>query len=100
MAVDRERAADAEVVVRLHDRDREAERIKPGDDVAPAHSGADAIDPVLKEAAEQGRCVAIGGARHSMGGQSLPREGVAASLRRSSALRTTAWRAIGTALRR
>src|SRR5262245_27915470 len=35
---------------------------------------------VLKEAAEQGRCVAIGGARHSMGGQSLPREDVAASL--------------------
>ncbi len=33
----------------------------------------------LGEAASEGRPVAIGGARHSMGGQSLPRHGIAAS---------------------
>jgi FAD/FMN-containing dehydrogenase len=33
----------------------------------------------LGEAASSGRPVAIGGARHSMGGQSLPRNGIAAS---------------------
>ena len=33
----------------------------------------------LGEAATEGRPIAIGGARHSMGGQSLPRHGVAAS---------------------
>ncbi|MEA2837477.1 MAG: hypothetical protein QOD89_2027 [Bradyrhizobium sp.] len=34
----------------------------------------------LGEAASEGRPVAFGGARHSMGGQSLPRHGIAASL--------------------
>lgn len=34
----------------------------------------------LGEAASEGRPVAMGGARHSMGGQSLPRHGIAASL--------------------
>jgi FAD/FMN-containing dehydrogenase len=34
----------------------------------------------LGEAASEGRPVAMGGARHSMGGQSLPRNGIAASL--------------------
>ena len=34
----------------------------------------------LGEAASEGRAVAMGGARHSMGGQSLPRHGIAASL--------------------
>jgi FAD/FMN-containing dehydrogenase len=38
-----------------------------------------AIRTVLGEAATTGRPVAIGGARHSMGGQSLPRNGIAAS---------------------
>jgi FAD/FMN-containing dehydrogenase len=33
----------------------------------------------LGEAASEGRPIAIGGARHSMGGQSLPRNGIAAS---------------------
>ncbi|MEW6450000.1 MAG: FAD-binding oxidoreductase [Pseudomonadota bacterium] len=35
---------------------------------------------LLKDAAAENRPVAIGGARHSMGGQSLPRDGVAGSL--------------------
>src|SRR4051794_2535998 len=34
----------------------------------------------LGEAATEGRPIAFGGARHSMGGQSLPRNGIAASL--------------------
>jgi FAD/FMN-containing dehydrogenase len=34
----------------------------------------------LGEAASEGRPVAIGGARHSMGGQSLPRNGIAVSM--------------------
>jgi FAD/FMN-containing dehydrogenase len=34
----------------------------------------------LGEAASEGRPIAFGGARHSMGGQSLPRHGIAASL--------------------
>jgi FAD/FMN-containing dehydrogenase len=34
----------------------------------------------LGEAASEGRPVAVGGARHSMGGQSLPRNGIATSL--------------------
>src|SRR5258708_40364959 len=33
----------------------------------------------LGEAATEGRPIAFGGARHSMGGQSLPRNGIAAS---------------------
>lgn len=35
---------------------------------------------LLKDAAAENRPVAMGGARHSMGGQSLPRDGVAGSL--------------------
>lgn len=35
---------------------------------------------LLREAAHDGHAVCLGGARHSMGGQSLPRGGVAASL--------------------
>lgn len=35
---------------------------------------------LLKEAAQAGRPLAIGGARHSMGGQSLPRDGFAVTL--------------------
>jgi len=35
---------------------------------------------LLKDAAAENRPVAIGGARHSMGGQSLPRDGIAGSL--------------------
>jgi FAD/FMN-containing dehydrogenase len=36
----------------------------------------------LGEAASEGRAIAVGGARHSMGGQSLPRNGIAASMTR------------------
>lgn len=35
---------------------------------------------LLREAASENRSVAIGGARHSMGGQSIPRDGIAATL--------------------
>ena len=35
---------------------------------------------LLKDAAAEGRAVCVGGARHSMGGQSLARDGFAASL--------------------
>jgi FAD/FMN-containing dehydrogenase len=35
---------------------------------------------LLRDAAAENRAVAIGGARHSMGGQSLPRDGVTATL--------------------
>jgi FAD/FMN-containing dehydrogenase len=35
---------------------------------------------MLREAAAENRAVAIGGARHSMGGQSIPRDGIAATL--------------------
>src|SRR6185295_6923878 len=35
---------------------------------------------LLKEAERAGRPFAVGGARHSMGGQSLPREGFAVAL--------------------
>ena len=41
-----------------------------------------AVRTVLGEAATTGRPVAIGGARHSMGGQSLPRNGIAAGFAR------------------
>jgi FAD/FMN-containing dehydrogenase len=39
-----------------------------------------ALRALLKDAAAEGRPVCVGGARHSMGGQSLMRDGVAASL--------------------
>jgi FAD/FMN-containing dehydrogenase len=39
-----------------------------------------ALRALLREAAAEGRPVCVGGARHSMGGQSLMRDGVAASL--------------------
>jgi FAD/FMN-containing dehydrogenase len=39
---------------------------------------------LLRQAALEGRAVCIGGERHSMGGQSLPRDGAAASLAASS----------------
>src|SRR5947209_319150 len=38
------------------------------------------LGATLGEASTEGRPVAIGGARHSMGGQSLPRNGIATSL--------------------
>jgi FAD/FMN-containing dehydrogenase len=38
------------------------------------------VRALLRDAAKEGRPVCVGGARHSMGGQSLPRNGVAASL--------------------
>lgn len=40
----------------------------------------DGLRALLKEAAAEGRPVCVGGARHSMGGQSLIRDGFAASL--------------------
>ena len=40
----------------------------------------EALRGLLREAAAEGRPLCVGGARHSMGGQSLMREGVAASL--------------------
>lgn len=40
----------------------------------------------LAEAAQAGRSVAFGGARHSMGGQSLPRDGFAASFARRACI--------------
>ncbi len=39
-----------------------------------------ALRALLREAAADGRPLCVGGARHSMGGQSLMRDGVAASL--------------------
>ena len=39
-----------------------------------------ALRALLRDAAAEGRPVCVGGARHSMGGQSLMRDGVAASL--------------------
>jgi FAD/FMN-containing dehydrogenase len=39
-----------------------------------------ALRVLLREAAAEGRPVCVGGARHSMGGQSLMRDGIAASL--------------------
>lgn len=39
-----------------------------------------ALRDMLREAAAEGRAVAVGGARHSMGGQSLARDGIAATL--------------------
>ena len=44
MRIDRKRAADAEIVVRLRHRRREAERIERRDHVAPARPGAHAHD--------------------------------------------------------
>ncbi|HZO47477.1 MAG TPA: FAD-binding protein [Xanthobacteraceae bacterium] len=38
------------------------------------------VRTLLREAAREGHPVSVGGARHSMGGQSLPRNGIAASL--------------------
>jgi FAD/FMN-containing dehydrogenase len=52
----------------------------PVDRVARINSGADAAEALraeLKEARATGKRVAVGAARHSMGGQSLPRDGVA-----------------------
>jgi FAD/FMN-containing dehydrogenase len=43
----------------------------------PAGGLIDLLRAELKDAADQGRRVAVGAARHSMGGQSLPRDGVA-----------------------
>ena len=40
----------------------------------------EALRALLREAAADGRPVCVGGARHSMGGQSLARDGFAASL--------------------
>jgi len=49
--------------------------VRPGDE---AHTVED-LRALLKEAAQTGAPVASGGARHSMGGQSLPRDGIAIS---------------------
>jgi FAD/FMN-containing dehydrogenase len=38
------------------------------------------VRALLREAVQEGHPVCVGGARHSMGGQSLPRNGIAASL--------------------
>jgi FAD/FMN-containing dehydrogenase len=69
----------------------------------------EALRALLKEAAGEGRAVCAGGARHSMGGQSLIRDGFAASLatpliepdtaRRTARVRAgTRWRDVITAL--
>jgi FAD/FMN-containing dehydrogenase len=50
--------------------------LRSGDDAALI----DALRALLRDAAAQGRPVCVGGARHSMGGQSLMRDGFAASL--------------------
>lgn len=50
--------------------------LRSGDDAALI----DALRAVLRDAAAEGRPVCVGGARHSMGGQSLMRDGFAASL--------------------
>ncbi len=69
----------------------------------------EALRALLRDAAAEGRPVCVGGARHSMGGQSLMRDGVAASLaaplvevdtaRRTMRLRAgTRWREVIAAL--
>ena len=50
--------------------------IKPNEDEAIFAE----LRALLKDAAEENRTIAMGGARHSMGGQSLPRDGTAITL--------------------
>ena len=73
MRVDGERAADAEVAVRLHHGRREAERVERLDDVAPARTRACAIGlrPNIRNA--RGRCER---ARNAVTRQALPAHGM------------------------
>src|SRR5208283_3607369 len=52
-----------------------ARHVRPKSDAKGAY--IDALRAELKNAAAAGRRVAVGAARHSMGGQSLPRDGTA-----------------------